>query len=623
MPPLMLLRVLPLLLSITFSSFSSANDYFRGVSPTVFIDAEQALLHLDTVSSQPLNRTQSRWFLLNKAQAQEQLYEYDSMAESLRNLESLFVDSEETDKDLDYFRAKSYYTFLQGVLGNANSAFIDAERFLKASYDIASLHALERRALFANMELANTYNNLEDYEHALTLIDRAYQDARLSKDDLAIAYANQVSGNIYHEMGLYNDSIQYFSKAMDGYSQLNYQYYADISLFGLASGYRYQRKYPQALRYFEMYIEQTKNISNSKSHYLGHYGLAVTLAELPDCERALDYIDKALAIGGPAGWSVELHKKKVRCFTLLGQLPAAEKALLETKQLISRVNDLQGSKWAVELYEIESDLERSKGNYQVAYELMQQYNQWIVSTNSQRFSEKILDMRASQESKRKDIEISLLEAIADKQRAMVENKGRQSQLLFFAFMASMAALILLVIAFVIYYLKSKKIAELSTQDGLTGLKNRRYVFGYLERLLASKAHEHSGFSVLCIDVDDFKAINDQYGHPIGDKVIKHVAEVSRQVLRMSDILGRIGGEEFMYVFPRTQEMQAEEVSHRLLRILRETPLELPGDIRISITVSMGISHADKGLTTVEAIYNAADEAMYRSKKSGKNCLTVA
>lgn len=157
---------------------------------------------------------------------------------------------------------------------------------------------------------------------------------------------------------------------------------------------------------------------------------------------------------------------------------------------------------------------------------------------------------------------------------------------------------------------------LASIDALTGLPNRRY----LEELLATVGpRRRSGdrLGALMIDLDHFKALNDRYGHAAGDRVLRAVAERISDAVRADDTPARYGGEEFAVVIRRATPEQAVEVAERIRRQIAETP---PSDLGISdrVTVSVGVAIADSDESDAGAVLVAADRALYRAKREGRN-----
>ncbi|MBK3331674.1 diguanylate cyclase [Persephonella atlantica] len=160
-------------------------------------------------------------------------------------------------------------------------------------------------------------------------------------------------------------------------------------------------------------------------------------------------------------------------------------------------------------------------------------------------------------------------------------------------------------------------------DFLTGLVNRRRFERVLEDAIKDRKLRNYPFSVIFVDVDDFKKVNDDYGHLIGDLVLKELATIFRFYLRANTIIGRLGGEEFAILLPGVELNDAVKIAERLRRIIenREIKVESNGLKKLKITASFGVTEV-KDDDTVESVLMRADEAMYRAKKKGKNKVEV-
>lgn len=127
-----------------------------------------------------------------------------------------------------------------------------------------------------------------------------------------------------------------------------------------------------------------------------------------------------------------------------------------------------------------------------------------------------------------------------------------------------------------------------------------------------------GFSVLSVDLDHFKSINDEYGHASGDKVLETFGDIAFQVARKSDLAGRMGGEEFAFFLPNTSAKQALDLSERLHEAIKKTTIEHDG-CAIRFTLSIGIAEFPKErVDNLEKSLSMADKAMYQAKKNGRN-----
>jgi diguanylate cyclase (GGDEF)-like protein len=160
---------------------------------------------------------------------------------------------------------------------------------------------------------------------------------------------------------------------------------------------------------------------------------------------------------------------------------------------------------------------------------------------------------------------------------------------------------------------------LATRDALTGLYNRGE-FLRLAELELKRTQRHGGFtSAIVIDLDFFKTINDRHGHPAGDRVLAHVAQTLRGGVRATDVVARIGGEEFMILLPNTDIDAASVLSEKLRGLLHDSPAVISSELQIPVTGSFGVGCMPGGRGgTVASLYAAADNALYEAKRRGRD-----
>jgi len=165
---------------------------------------------------------------------------------------------------------------------------------------------------------------------------------------------------------------------------------------------------------------------------------------------------------------------------------------------------------------------------------------------------------------------------------------------------------------------AKKYAEeLAQKDELTGLKNRRAFFEQGTRIIEQSKRFRHPISVIMMDIDHFKMINDDYGHSIGDKVLRAVAEPLQRVVREIDIVARMGGEEFAIILPETGLEEASNLAERLRSEIEDLVVTNDGH-QIKITASFGVVACKDGDGNIEVLLTDADNALYVAKKNGRN-----
>jgi diguanylate cyclase (GGDEF)-like protein len=171
-----------------------------------------------------------------------------------------------------------------------------------------------------------------------------------------------------------------------------------------------------------------------------------------------------------------------------------------------------------------------------------------------------------------------------------------------------------------------RLRHLSVRDELTGLFNRRALIEQLTLEVQRSKRYGRVFSLLFLDVDNFKKINDTFGHAAGDKVLERVAELLRSgdhAVRRSDFVARYGGEEFCLLLPETAGSGATVKAERIRASIERLPHVREGNTVLPVTVSVGVASYPTHGSEVESLLQAADAAQYTAKRNGKNCVAVA
>ncbi len=164
----------------------------------------------------------------------------------------------------------------------------------------------------------------------------------------------------------------------------------------------------------------------------------------------------------------------------------------------------------------------------------------------------------------------------------------------------------------------KHLLEQVNRDSMTGLYNRRYLNVMADSLLFNTKKDQIEMSVIMIDIDDFKVINDTYGHATGDDVICNIAKLLEQFTRSSDICVRFGGEEFLIVLPHTSVENGIKIAEKLRKIVEKSVLFSKTKQEVKYTISVGISKVEQGDSSLETALNKADILLYQAKNCGKN-----
>lgn len=169
--------------------------------------------------------------------------------------------------------------------------------------------------------------------------------------------------------------------------------------------------------------------------------------------------------------------------------------------------------------------------------------------------------------------------------------------------------------------KEQEIIYLNYHDSLTDLYNRRYFMQAGKREIERAYRYGESLSIMMLDIDHFKNINDTYGHITGDNVLKHLATILKESVRNVDIVGRLGGDEFAIILPKSSLNKAKQVAERLRKNIEDNTFKFE-EANISITVSIGLVAYNQKNSNIDNMIHKADLALYGAKKRGRNCVVT-
>jgi diguanylate cyclase (GGDEF)-like protein len=168
----------------------------------------------------------------------------------------------------------------------------------------------------------------------------------------------------------------------------------------------------------------------------------------------------------------------------------------------------------------------------------------------------------------------------------------------------------------------QKVQDLAIRDPLTDCYNRRHFFSLAEKEVQRAIRYGRPLSLILMDIDHFKVINDQNGHQVGDHVLRQVVEQCQLSIRGIDILGRYGGEEFILLLPETNRENALLIAERLRHTIESMEIQAKPHEMISVTISIGVAclqAMEKNHISLESFIEEADKALYKAKEDGRNC----
>jgi diguanylate cyclase (GGDEF)-like protein len=420
------------------------------------------------------------------------------------------------------------------------------------------------------------------------LYDKAYEYTQLAYDLWASVDDRQSMDDMQHT--LVGDAINLgeLDKAEEHARQLfkladtspdfkNFRFFAyyDTGLVAMA-----KKELPRAIKLFEQAKTEEKNTEEEMFVALNRMQLARAYFENGNTESALQETAHVT------------------------QLPAYKSFQPGEKQFIQSLMQFQKGHAAVAM-RLLLDLNRNE------HELRRQF----VKNANRNFA-------TQHDNRLQQFEKQLLENKLQIQELQLNaQRRRQETSRWYLLLASAVALSLALLAYTL--LRSRRrFREQAQTDALTGIPNRRHFFDFTDRLVRRAKQQGGEVSVLVLDIDHFKSINDTYGHHAGDAVIRHVAANALTCLRSNDLLSRTGGEEFAAILPQTNVELAWAVAERMRMRIESNPLHHHGnDIRIAVSIGLAT-----GMLTADDPQNLlqiADQAMYRAKAAGRNQTHIA
>lgn len=457
------------------------------------------------------------------------------------------------------------------------------------------------------------------YEQALELLIQAYENNNeLGDAEINNTILNSMA-NAYYNTGQLDLAHRYYSKLIDIDEKNGDKASLSVTLFNLGHVNASAKQFDKATDNFKRSLELSEQLNDES-------GIAFTLKAMGVNEHAqsrltpaIQYLQQALTTFQAIGDSKQAARVQRHLGDIAQQQKHYSKALMHYKIALSELQKEPLSKALMRTHRGLSSSFQSLEKYSLALEHHIRYKELLEQQLEKQSTETTRRIQAQFETKYLASENERLELL--NQHQQVELKHRKAVLhMQYLVIALAGGIIFLVLAL---WSRSRHHAytmeQLASIDDLTGLQNRRTVLqsgtDEFERTVRFKRN----LCCLILDIDHFKDINDNHGHATGDEVLKAFASTLQQTVRQADILGRIGGEEFLIIAGETDIKQAEILAERI----RDNTQSIEHDIDIQdpVTVSIGIAEFHEQNSLGEII-SLADKALYEAKDSGRNQVVI-
>lgn len=466
------------------------------------------------------------------------------------------------------------------------------------------------------LERAYINSYMYRYQDAFELMELALSHAYESNDPFQLVETYNVFAILYGALNDFPSAIDYLKKSIE-IMEANPQFTQNTYLYvNLADAYRASKQFELANEYLGKSFDIARNSNDISLKAYAHQVKGRLLVDQEKYESALNEILIAQQLHKQVGeelFSFEINSELVQIYTELGQLDKAQTHLTLAKEYAEQL----GSQDAHYINRLESQLAFENGDFEQAYKLLNEsYAQYRDQFNDNLTYVSNLS-REQLDQERLVFENKLLEQENKLNEQYVQESKKYSYILWVLIL-----LLLLVVGVALWImLRYRSLARanhrMAFTDNLTKLPNRRHVFRTLELQHKASGQGRKAYSVILFDIDFFKSINDRFGHNVGDKVIQATRNICEAILRDTDTIGRIGGEEFLILLPDTGIKEAYSIAERLREYFESYNFDdiAPG---LTVTSSFGVTEYMPEDETLDLVINRADRLLYKAKNEGRN-----
>lgn len=543
------------------------------------------------------------------AEIVENAYELRSAnpQEAQRLLESVNrEDLEGIDRDrYDYIDA--YLLYITGDIAGSITAF---ELLVVEASDFDQQFA-------AYASLANLYGGTQNWSEGFKALEYLVDNIQNVSSTEAEEHGHLAAINFYTAIEETESVEAYIQPLLEGDYSLRFSCMVKMQWVSAINETDYTRLNEQS---FNEILESCEGL-NEPILLLGIYQeLAFYYLKTEQIEKAFELLSTHLDFAMNVNYkplSDEFNQMLSIAYLAFGEY---DKAKYHAERILENLDTGLYSNASTSAYETLSKVAVSNGDYQQALDYYKQYSEAKSFVLNRENAKLFAVQRAKQESVEKSNQIALLDRENSllKANAMLDEQSTQNQQLIYI----LILVLLLSAAYWIYKSRSnyQKLQQISRIDGLTDIANRYYFTNYSVDMTTRNAQENRPLSFIMFDLDDFKKINDTYGHRVGDTALQSAASAAKAACRKDDLIGRLGGEEFGIMLDDCTIERALKVAEAC-RV--EIERAVTGDeFDFKLTASFGVSGSELVGYAFDDLFDNADKALYQSKTKGKNTVSV-
>lgn len=504
-----------------------------------------------------------------------------------------------------------------------------------------------------------------DISGAMQGYTKSVKSAYENEDIKLIADARSLRGALHSYIGDFSEALDDLVTAQGLYESLNLTGWANVNLSDIATSFRRYGDPESAIKYYsklkELYVkngnkEQVANVTsdigialdemgeheqaieNFRSSYqyfkehnlnliaaINATNIAYSLIQLNRLNEAETYLKEAaqeITENEPAAYSfLKLFLGKIRF-----QQGRYQEALDELSASENAFRVMHNDRGLIQLLQLKSDIYASLGDLPQAYNTLQQF---VVITK------KVDDNTSAHQTTELKVKFDTSWIESENKRLIDSQKSKEQELALLEKNKSLQLIILLltgcILAIVSLFAykqvhRNRHLQTIALTDYLTQLPNRRHIYAQAELYFQQALKQQAPLSVIIFDADHFKKINDNFGHEIGDQALLTIAEACQALTADRNLIGRIGGEEFLILLPNTDANRVWQLAHELQTLItRYGAINLPVELKLTVSAGVATLHPELGKQddSFARLLKRADNALYEAKNAGRNCVKAA
>jgi diguanylate cyclase (GGDEF)-like protein len=498
-------------------------------------------------------------------------------------------------------------------LGKPNESLVGYDRIVDEATRL-SAPQLEADARVRRGELRSYLGRFADGLEDLKAARAIFLERGRDNDAL---YSLQAIATLYYRLGDYDRAIEYFNEVVPERERRGQTYMLGDALYNLARALEGKGDFDGALHNFEQMRAISRQIGSPTGVAYAEQSIGALRLKRGEAATALELFESSLEGFRRVEDRDMIARLQNFRGTALQQLGRVDDALLAVNEAVRLYREIDNRPGLEKAYGLQAALLIARSDFERAVGALQLEREVHAGLDAQRRDESLAQQRAQFDAEKKEQENKVLEARRQADAAALESSTRLGQLKTLVIVL-VVALLSVAGGFLLRQVRlARRLRVLALVDELTGIANRRSVLAFLDEQI--RLHRAAGkpLSVILLDIDHFKRLNDTHGHAIGDGALKAVSGVCQHLMRGHDRIGRTGGEEFLGVLPEAPLARAGEVAERLCEQVRRLDLShlAPG---LRVTISIGVSEWRPSDPDAQAVVSRADAALYAAKAAGRD-----